>query len=124
MNKFFIISFLIFFFCIPLSSQTSGTWKTVQIFTGNTNQTTDDFYIKANKWKVVWSAEKINSEYVNIFIGSIKSSSEDKGIGDVFANIMNEDSGSSVFRKKGNYFIEVNSVNCKWKIEVQEYITK
>jgi hypothetical protein len=46
---------------------------------------------------------------------------DNNGQSELFANVTSEKSGSSVFRKKGSYYLKINAANCNWKIVVQEY---
>jgi hypothetical protein len=103
-------------------SQTSGAWKTVYSFSGSSNENTDDFVIKSNKWRIVWVAKKQYEELDggNVFIKLVDSNGEE----DMIANVIPNDSGKTIIRKKGKFFFDVSCVLAKWKIEVQEYVSK
>jgi hypothetical protein len=103
-------------------SQTSGEWETVYSFSGSSNENTDDFVIKSNKWRIVWVAKKQYEELDggNVFIKLVDSNGEE----DMIANVIPNDSGKTIIRKKGKFYFDVSCVLAKWKIEVQEYVSK
>lgn len=103
-------------------SQTSDEWKKVYSFSGSSNENTDDFVIKSNKWRIVWEANKQYEEVYggNVFIKLVDSNGEE----DMIANAIPTDSGKTIMRKKGKFYFDVSCVLAKWKIEVQEYVSK
>jgi hypothetical protein len=103
-------------------SQTAGDWKTVYSFSGSSNENTDDFIIKSNKWRIVWEANKQYEQVYggNVFIKLVDSNGEE----DMVANAIPTDSGKTIIRKKGKFYLDVSCVLAKWKIEVQEYVSK
>ena len=118
MKIFFVIGIFLVTtnFCY---SQTDGEWVTVTIFHGTSNENTDDFPIRSNKWRVVWEATYQNDEYkAGNFIVNVVN---EKGNEDLIVNAMPIDNGKTIMRKTGVFSFAVKSFNCKWKIEVQEY---
>lgn len=107
-----------------VSSQKTGEWVTVQTFSGSSIQTTDDFFIKTIKWRIIWEAKEIYEGAGLFFSGFVKCDDECGSMGKIFANVIQADNGESVFRTKGSHYIDINSSNCKWYIKVQAYITK
>jgi len=103
-------------------SQDQGQWKKIQTFTGSGIESTDDFYIKAKKWRVVWKASETYSGAGLFFSGFIKCDDGCGSLGKLFGNIVEPDNGVSVFRTRGSHYIEINSSNCDWNIEIQEYV--
>lgn len=121
MRKALLLPFLICVFCDPTSCQTSGTWKTVAIFSGRANETTDDFEIKSNKWRAVWTVGLQNPEWGVHFAAMVYKGGE---MTEMLCNVMVEGAGKSVLRTKGTHYIKVTCMQAKWKIEVQEYVAK
>lgn len=117
-----IIILYLFLFTNWTYSQTNGDWKTVYSFSGSSNENTDDFVIKSNKWRIVWEANKQYEQVYggNVFIKLVDSNGEE----DLIANVIPTDSGKTIIRKKGKFYFDISCVLAKWKIEVQEYISK
>jgi hypothetical protein len=93
-------------------------WQTVQTFSGSSMQTTDDFTIKAKKWRVVWSVVPLDSETPSLFFG-VQVDGENRS--EFFGNVYHEDKGTSVFRSKGSFYFKITASNANWSIDVQEY---
>jgi len=94
-------------------------WRTIASFSGSSNTNTDDIVIKAKKWRLVWQAKKQYQEaYGGNFIVILHDENDDK---DLLVNTMPNDYGQTIVRKKGVFYLEVQSVIVNWTIEVQEY---
>jgi len=115
-----LILLLALFFSVPRTFLQEGRngWKTVQTFSGTGIETTDDFTISSSKWRMVWSAKAVYVE-AGIFFSGFVTCNDCGATSKGFANVTSEGSGQSVFRTKGSHYIEVNSVNCQWKLEIQ-----
>ncbi len=97
-------------------------WQTVYTFSGSSNETTDDFTIKSNKWRIVWEA---NKQYADVEGGNLAIYLVyPNGDEDFIANTLPYNSGKSIIRKKGTFYFRITCFFVNWKIEVQEYVTK
>ena len=115
----FILAIVLFIASISYS-QTNGEWKTVYTFFGSSNENTDDFIIKSNKWRIVWEAKK---QYEDVYGGNVVIKLvNSKGDEDMIANTIPNDDGKTIIRKKGTFYFDVFCVLAKWKIEVQEFV--
>jgi len=117
-NYLFILS--VFVFTNILYSQTNNEWKTICTFSGSSNEYTDDFGIKSNKWRIVWEANKQyqDVEGGNVFIILVDSNGEEEMI----ANTIPRNTGKTIIRKNGRFYFDISCFLAKWKIEVQEYV--
>ena len=122
MKKMILFFIATLFFTGISYSQINTDWKTVYTFSGSSNENTDDFVVKSNKWRIVWEANKQyqDVEGGNVFI-ILKSSDGEE---DMIANTLPYNIGKSIIRKKGTFYFEVTCFLAKWKIEVQEYVNK
>jgi len=103
-------------------SQANGEWKTVYTFSGNSSENTDDFTIKSNKFCIIWVASK---QYEEVYGGNfIVHLVDSDGKEDLIINVIPEDSGKTIIRKKGTFYFKVTSALTKWNIEVQQYRSK
>src|SRR5690606_13991804 len=103
-------------------SQTDSDWKTVYTFSGSSNESTDDFVIKSNKWRIVWEAKK---QYQSVEGGNVFIILKDyDGEEDMIANTLPYNSGKTIVRKKGTFYFEVSCFLAKWEIKVQEPVSK
>lgn len=103
-------------------TQEIGEWKTIYTFSGSSNESTDDFVIKADKWRIVWEARKQyeNIEGGNVFIKLVDMNGDET----LIANAIPYDSGKTIIRKKGTFYFEIYCLLARWKIEVQVYVSK
>ena len=99
--------------------QSEPDWQTVQTFTGTSIETTDDFSIKSKKWRISWTVVPVNGEMPSLFFGA--QLIDNDGHSEIIGNVMNEDHGTSVFRRQGTYYLKITASNANWEIEVQEY---
>ena len=123
MKHLFLFTFTLLLSHSTISySQTDGEWKTTHTFSGNSNESTDDFVIKRSKWRIIWEAKKQyqDVEGGNVFIILVDSDGEQ----DMIANTLPNNSGKTIIRKKGEFYFDVSCFLARWKIEVQEYLTK
>jgi len=112
-----IILFFLLILSINCIAQNDINWKTVYSFRGSSNENTDDFVIKNDKWRIVWKA---NKQYEEVYGGNVIIKLIDSnGQQEMVANTIPNDSGKTIIRKSGKYYFEIISVIAKWQIEVQ-----
>lgn len=117
--KLLIYVMLLICFLTNLNFGQDYEWRTIASFSGSSNTNTDDIVIKAKKWRLVWQAKKQYQEaYGGNFIVILHDENDDK---DLLVNTMPNDYGQTIVRKKGVFYLEVQSVIVNWTIEVQEY---
>ena len=122
MKNVLLIFAVLLFFTSLANAQSNDEWKTVYSFSGSSNENTDDFIIKSNKWRIIWEA---NKQYQEIYGGNVVIKLVDsKGDEDMIANTIPNDSGKTIMRKKGKFYFDVFCVLAKWKIGVQEFLEK
>ena len=120
MKRILLIPFLFGILNFSINSQTESQWKTAYKFSGTSNENTDDIIIKSNKWRIVWIADKQYEDiYGGNFIVILVDSKENE---DLIINTIPYDGGKTIIRKKGTFYLKIQSVLVKWKIEIQEYI--
>ena len=122
MKKVLMIFSVVIILSNYVISQSTGEWKTVYSFSGSSVENTDDFIMKKNKWRIMWEAEKQYEEFYggNVEIKLIDS----EGKEELVANTIPPDTGKTIIRKKGKFYFEVLCVLAKWKIEIQESVSK
>jgi len=115
--KIFLSVFLILLLSDFAFPQTDRAWKTIYTFSGRSTENTDDFTIKAKKWRVVWEANKQYEEVYggNLIVYLVDSNEEEECV----INAIPSDEGKTIIRKKGSFYFKVSSVLVDWKIEVQ-----
>ena len=117
-----IICVVIYLFNIKALAQTNEEWKTIYTFNGTSNENTDDFVIKSNKWRIVWEAKK---QYQDVEGGNVFIILKDyDGEEDMIANTLPYNGGKTIVRKKGTFYFEVSCFLAKWEIKVQEPVSK
>ncbi len=94
---------------------TSATRK-VASWKGSGQKTTEPFAITKTPWAVVWSSKPnqyggILQIYVNTINGELES---------MVANTMEKTSDISYVYKTGTFYLEINSANTNWAIEVHQ----
>ncbi|MBM3712192.1 MAG: hypothetical protein FJW56_01955 [Actinobacteria bacterium] len=114
-----LLLFVMIILFVESKSQTDNHWKTIYTFSGSSNEATDDFLIKADKWRIVWEAKKQYSDFEggNLAIYLVYPNGDE----DFIANTLPTNFGKTIIRKKGTFYFKISSLLVKWKIEVQEY---
>lgn len=101
-------------------AQSEGQWRTIYKYSGTANESTDDFTINSDRWRIVWEADK---QYQDLHGGNLAIYLVyPNGDEDFIANTLPTNSGKTIIRKKGTFYFKISSLFVKWKIEVQEFI--
>jgi|SRR5579864_2652089 len=112
---------------LPLPSPTATTvraWKTVQTFTGTSDETTATFDV-SNDWKIIWSCYGITSPAVP---GILTVTIDYNGTSSYqIANTACQPQGSSDYREiggagsiSGSIYLDIKFTGSRWTIQIQE----
>lgn len=106
------------------NNSSTGTWTTVQTFSGSGMKSTQPFTVNSDEWRVIYSSEASNSGMGgagHIFQLFLLEPGQEDFEGDIVANDVNKRSisGDSYIYKSGRFYFKSNSANGDWEIEVQ-----
>ncbi|MGQ9579309.1 MAG: hypothetical protein ACUVWQ_11885 [Candidatus Aminicenantales bacterium] len=96
------------------------TMRLVKEWKGEGIKNTGTFDITTKTWAVVWSAEPRENAYLGLL--QIFVYQEGKGLVGLAANITSKGADNSVFRGKGQYWLDINAGNMLWTVGVYEII--
>lgn len=99
-------------------TQTSMTWHSVTSFDGTNSKKTDTFYIRGNKFKLIYDVNPAN-EYAIFYLTIYRE-------GDSYlTDMVSLNSGSDesiIYEGEGNFYLDINAANLDdWKIRVEDY---
>lgn len=106
------------------NNNSSGTWTTVERFSGSGTKNTQPFTVNSNEWRVVYESNASNSGLGgagHIFQLFLLKPGQEMFEGEIIANETNKQSisGDSYVYKSGRFYFNSNSANGDWEIEVQ-----
>ena len=98
-------------------SKPQATWQKVKSWSGSGIKKTESFEITGNQWRINWT-NRIG-EYggiLQIFVYRVGS----EVMEDLLANTTENTSDTSYIYKSGNFYLNINSANTNWAVEVEE----
>ena len=119
--KLFAVLVMIFFFESTCYTQDRENWKVDTTFSGSSSTSTGDFKVRASDWRIAWVATQDGSTAGSLAVWLMNSDTQE--LMDLTMNAVVEDStesGSSIYKRSGTYFLKVDCLNIKWKIQVEE----
>lgn len=107
------------------SANENATWNDVETFSGTGKKNTPPFEIEAEKWRVSYRSEStsgIGEGAGHIFTLQLMRPGEEFPV-ETLANAANQKvmENTSYVYESGQFYLEVNSSNGEWTIEVEEY---
>ena len=98
-------------------SKPQATWQKVKSWSGNGIKKTESFEITGSQWRINWT-NRIG-EYggiLQIFVYRVGNEIME----DLLANTTENTSDTSYIYKSGNFYLNINSANTNWTVEVEE----
>jgi hypothetical protein len=94
-------------------------WVKVKSWKGVGLKKTETFKIEEGNWRVIWNFSAPGAMGMFI-IASYRPGIEEPE--DYLANVANELKGSdtSYVHTSGEFYLEINAVNCKWNVSIEE----
>ena len=96
-------------------------WVIVKSWRGNGIKKTEPFMISSGKWRIIWSySSPTRASFLQIFCNRPGGDMYE----DLVANVANDASGgeTSYFYNHGEFYLDINAVDCNWKVTVEEEI--
>lgn len=98
-----------------------GEWTKIKEFEGSGSKKTEPFHISSNMWKIKYTATETESNF-GIFGFFVKKIGDDSFFEMVTGQFQSGkvDDETYIYEGDGDFYLDINSANCTWKIEVYE----
>ncbi len=119
-----VLAALLVAFITPLAGYAQEEWRDVITFTGQSDKTTQPFYISGSKWRINWVANAESPEF-GVFGFFVYPEGETA----MYVESVSHSGGSAsdttyIYKGKRSFYIKVLAANMRsWAIEVQDCIS-
>ena len=98
--------------------KTEATWYKVDSWSGTGIKKTEPFTITGEQWRVNWKNKggELGGGILQIFVYK----PGEKMMEELFGNTTEITSDTSYVYKNGTFYLEINSANTSWEIEIEE----
>jgi len=96
-------------------------WHVTQTFLGSTRDDTAPITITNGQWELNWTCQLQNSGLASAFTVTVRNLTTNNPIDvPIDTDCQTEPHGSTYDYQTGTFYLEINSVNANWTLQIQE----
>jgi hypothetical protein len=96
-------------------------WHVTHTFIASTNVITDPITIRSGQWEFLWNCQLQNSHQASAFVVTLHDPNTSNPLDiPIDTDCQTEARGSTYDYQIGTFYLEIDSVNANWMLQIQE----